>query len=202
MRLRTTILLLTLLSCTNKQGGETTKSDIIQNKINVPKTWKTLDFKEFTIQVPPTWVQVRIKGIDSYVGLIALDNGDTASFDLGWYSNSLEEEYKFKVENGDVYLKNEKESTLNSTVYEFYGKADTVDVEQFKVNKIKWTTVDGKRAKIVQPRKTGKGMTGIYFDSLWTAGSGTDRFEMNGTDLHPDNEQRLLQAFETLKFKK
>ena len=59
-----------------------------------------------------------------------------------------------------------------------------------------------KKAKIVRPRQAGRGMTGIYFDSLWTAGSGTDKFQINGTDLHPDNERRLLQAFETLKFKK
>ncbi|MCB0541690.1 MAG: hypothetical protein KDE33_29560, partial [Bacteroidetes bacterium] len=75
MRLRTTIILLTLLSCTDRQSRETRKPDIIENKVDVPTTWKTLDFKEFTIQVPPTWGHVRIKGVDSYVGLIALDNG-------------------------------------------------------------------------------------------------------------------------------
>lgn len=186
MRLRLTIILLALLSCNEKQKSET----------------KTLDFKYFSIDVPVTWEHVRAQGIDSFVGHLTLDNGDTIMFDLGWYSNPLDEEYKFKVENGDVYLKNERESTSNSVLYEFYGKVDTVDIEKFKVNKIRWTTIDGKRAKIVQPRVTGKGMTGIYFDSLWTAGSGTDRFQMNGTNLHADNETRLLQAFETLKFKK
>jgi hypothetical protein len=186
MRLRYAILLLTLLSCTDKKRGGT----------------KTLDFGEFTIAVPSTWQPVRAKGIDSYVGLMTLDHGDTVSFDLGWYSNPLEEEYKFMVENGDVYLKNEKESTSNSVLFEFYGKADTVDIEKFKINQVILTTIDGKKAKIIRPRQTGYGMTGIYFDSLWVAGSGTDRFQMNGTDLHPDNERQLLKAFETLKFTK
>jgi hypothetical protein len=186
MRLRHAILLLTLLSCTDKQRGRT----------------KTLDFGEFTIDVPSTWQPVKAKGIDSYVGLMTLDHGDTVSFDLGWYSNPLEEEYKFMVENGDVYLKNEKESTSNSVLFEFYGKADTVDIEKFKINQVILTTIDGKKAKIIRPRQTGHGMTGIYFDSLWVAGSGTDRFQMNGTDLHPDNEKQLLKAFETLRFTK
>jgi hypothetical protein len=186
MRLRFTIILLTLLSCTDKQRGET----------------KTLDFGEFKIDVPLTWQQVKAKGIDSYVGLMTLDNGDTVSFDLGWYSNPLEEEYKFKVENGDVYLKNENKSSSNLTFYEFYGKADTVDLERFKVNSVRWTSIDGKRAKLIRPKNTGTGMTGIYFDSLWVAGSGIDRFQMNGTNLHPDNERLLLKAFETLKFTK
>ncbi|MBX2897926.1 MAG: hypothetical protein KF763_20960 [Cyclobacteriaceae bacterium] len=184
MRLRYAILLLTLLSCTDKQRGGT----------------KTLDFGEFKIDVPSTWQPVRAKGIDSYVGLMTLDHGDTVSFDLGWYSNPLEEEYKFMVENGDLYLKKENESTSNSAFFEFYGKADTVDIEKFKVNNVTWTTIDGKRAKLIQPKNIGTGMTGIYFDSLWVAGSGTDRFQMNGKDLHPDNERQLLKAFETLKF--
>jgi hypothetical protein len=184
MRLRLTIIVLALLSCTDKQRGAT----------------KTLDFGEFTIDVPATWQQVKATGIDSYVGLMTLDNGDTVSFDLGWYSNSLEEEYNFMVQDGDVFLR--REITPDSGVYEFYGKVDTVDIEKFKVNNVTWTTIDGKRAKLILPKRTGSGMTGVYFDSLWVAGSGIDRFQMNGTNLHPDNERQLVKAFETLKFTK
>jgi len=185
MRLLLTIIILTLLGCTNKQRkGET----------------KTLDFGRFKIDVPGTWQQVKAKGIDSYVGQMILDEGDTVSFDLGWYSNSLEEEYNFMIQNGDVFLR--REITRDSAVYEFYGKADTVDTEKFKVNNVSWTTIDNKRAKLIRPKNTGTGMTGVYFDSLWVAGSGIDRFQMNGTNLHPDNERHLLKAFETLKFTK
>lgn len=184
MRLLLTIILLTLLSCTEKRKGEI----------------KTLDFGRFKIDVPGTWQQVKAKGIDSYVGLMILDEGDTVSFDLGWYSNSLEEEYNFMIQNGDVFLR--REITRDSGVYEFYGKVDTVDMEKFKVNNVSWTTIDNKRAKLIRPKNTGTGMTGVYFDSLWVAGSGTDRFQMNGTDLHPENERQLLKAFATLKFTK
>src|SRR5687767_12416812 len=126
MRLRLTFILLVLFSCNDRQKSET----------------KTLDFEYFTIDVPATWEHVKARGIDSFVGLLALDHGDTIMFDLGWYSNSLDEDYKFKVENGDVYLRNEKESTPTSVLFEFYGKADTVDIEKFKVTKIRWTTID------------------------------------------------------------
>ena len=180
MRLRLTIILLALLSCTDKQKGET----------------KTLDFGIFTIDVPATWQQVKANGIDSYVGLMILDKGDTVSFDLGWYSNALDDESVYIDGNGDIYLV-DNESNL-----EFYGKADTIDVEKLKMNKVEWTTIAGKRAKVVKPKQTGNGMTGVYFDSLWTKGSGTDRFQMNGKNLNPDNERRLLEAFETLRFKK
>jgi hypothetical protein len=182
MRPLLTIILLTLLSCTDKQKGKI----------------KTLDFGRFQIDVPGTWQQVKAKGIDSYAGLMILDDGDTVSFDLGWYSNSLEEQYNFMVQNGDVFLR--REISRDSGVYEFYGMADTVDIEKFKINNINWTIIDGKRAKLIQPKNTGTGMTGIYFDSLWIAGSGTDRFQMNGKNLHPDNERQLLKSFETLRF--
>lgn len=156
---------------------------------------KTLDFGKFKIDVPVTWQPVKNTGIDSYVGLIVLDKGDTVSFDLGWYSNSLDDESVYVDSNGDVYLLD------NGSTPKFYGKADTIDVESLMENKVIWRTIDSKRAKIVQPKQTGKGMTGVYFDSLWTKGSGTDRFQMNGKNLNPNNEKRLLEAFETSKFK-
>jgi hypothetical protein len=179
MRLPLIIIVLTLFSCAAKQ------------KVEI----KTLDFGKFKIDVPATWEPVKNNGIDSYVGFIILDNADTVSFDLGWYSNSLDDESVYVDSNGDVYLLD------NESNPEFYGNADTIDVEGLKMNKIKWTTIDAKRAKIVQPKQAGKGMTGVYFDSLWTKGSGTDRFQMNGKNLNPDNEKRLLEAFETLNFK-
>jgi hypothetical protein len=177
-------MLLTLFSCNGKSKLET----------------KTLDFGNFNIDVPVTWQQVKANGLDSYVGLMILDKGDTVSFDLGWYSNSLEEEYKFMIDDGDVFLR--RELAPDSGAYEFYGKADTVDLKKFKVNNISRTAIDGRQAKIIQPKMSGKGMTGIYFDSLWVAGSGIDRFQMNGKNLDPDNEKRLLRAFATLKFRK
>lgn len=153
-----------------------------------------MDFGRFKIDVPGTWQQVRAKGIDSYVGQMILDNGDTVSFDLGWYSNPLDDESVY-VDNNDVYL-------VDNGNPRFFGKADTVNIDSLKKNKITWTMIDGKRAKIVQPKMTGQGMTGVYFDSLWVAGSGIDRFQMSGTNLHPDNERQLLKAFRTLKFTK
>ncbi|AYB32565.1 hypothetical protein [Chryseolinea soli] len=166
-----------------------------------PAETKMLDLGQFTITVPATWSPVKVRGIDSYVGLIALDYGDTINFDLGWYSNSLEEDQKFEILNGDFYVLDSasSDSVRNFT---FYGKADTVDVERFMENKITWTTVDGRKAKIVSPKRTGQGMTGIYIDSIWMAGSARDRFQMNGRSLNAENERRLLNAFKTLRFNK
>jgi hypothetical protein len=161
---------------------------------------KTLNFGEFTITVPSAWQPVNEKGIDSFVGRIALTDGDTISFDLGWYSNPLEEEVLYKVDETNVYLLNSSESTFDSQMFEFYGKRDTVDLEKFHKNKITWSTIDGRKAKVIEAKLPGDGMTGIYIDSVWRAGSGIDRFQLNGTDLTPANQQALLAAMQTLKF--
>lgn len=178
------LCLILLFSCKQRERAET----------------KTLDFREFQITVPSTWEPVKEKGIDSFVGRIALTGGDTISFDLGWYSNPLEEDVPYKVDETNVYLLNDSESTSNSQMYEFYGNRDTVDLEKFHKNEITWSTIDGRKAKIIEAKIPADGMTGIYIDSVWRAGSGIDRFQMNGNNLTPDNQQKLLAAFQTLKF--
>src|SRR5689334_12062762 len=56
------------------------------------KDTKILDFGKFIIEVPNHWQKVKIKGIDSYVGGIKIDELDSAEFDLGPYSSDLNNE--------------------------------------------------------------------------------------------------------------
>lgn len=50
---------------------------------------KTLDFEEFTIQVPVTWAGTPVQGYDSFVGEIKISDKEKVDFDLGWYSDKL-----------------------------------------------------------------------------------------------------------------
>ena len=164
------------------------------------KQTNTLDFKTFTIEVPKTWDAIQEKGTDSYVGRIAIDNNDTLFFDLGWYSNSLGEEKPYIIENDRVLIINEHKSTATNSFYEYYGRADTTDLEKFLKNKISCQKIDNKNAKIVRPKRSGIGITGVYIDSLWVAGCGIDRFCLSGNNLKPKNERILLEALKTIKF--
>lgn len=165
---------------------------------------KVLDFGSFTIEVPSSWDKVKMRGIDSYVGQIAIDDTDTLSFDLGWYSSSLTEEPPFRLHETDkgteVHLKNEAASTRNSSVYEYVGMTTDVNIYRFMKDTALYETIDNRKAKIVRPKNAGEGTTGVYFDSLWVAGSGIDRFQLNGRDLKPENERLVLQAIKTLRF--
>ena len=76
-----------------------------------------------------------------------------------------------------------------------------VDPDKYRKNNVSWDTIDGRKAKIVYPRQSGIGTTGIYIDSLWVQGSDVDRFNLYGENLKPENEKKVLAALRTLKFR-
>ncbi|MEJ2882216.1 hypothetical protein [Pedobacter sp. GR22-6] len=121
---------------------------------------KTLDYKDFTIEVPSHWEKVKVQGIDSYVGRFSISANEYAGFDLGRYSSKLEGE---------------------DQIYEF-------------------TTISNKKAKIVRPKVSGKGLTGVYIDSIGNTPYGRIRFQLNGRNLTAANEELLLTAIKTIKF--
>jgi len=146
---------------------------------------KSLDFGSFEIEVPKTWQPVKAKGIDSHVGRIAIDKQDALFFDLGWYSNELrDEDYLFENYAGEII---QPDGSLRVP-------------EHLKRNSDVFTKIDGRNAKLVEPKKLGYGITGVYFDSLWTGGSNNVRFQLSGHDLQPENQKAVLQAIKTLKF--
>jgi hypothetical protein len=166
---------------------------------NNTKTGKQiLNFGSFTIEVPNSWTKLKGKGVDSYVGRIAIDNVDTVDFDLGWYSNKLTEDAQ-QIVGRSKFRDNDKLDTSEIGKVRNQNREDT---DIYIKNKISWDTIDGRKAKIVSPIKSGIGTTGIYIDSLWISGSDVDRFNLYGNNLKPSNEQLFLVALKTLKFHK
>lgn len=161
---------------------------------------KTLDFGSFTIETPHSWTKVEKEGIDSYVGAIALDNKDTLTFDLGWYSNRL-------YEYDPVFFDSSTIGAIDTFLVDtseviFVKNRMLVDPDRYRKNNVTWDTIDGRKAKIVYPRRSGSGTTGVYIDSLWVSGSSVDRFNLYGNDLKPENERKVLEALRTLRFYK
>jgi hypothetical protein len=181
----TAILIFGLFACNQTQSKHDTK---------------ILDFGSFTVEVPTSWTKIKEKGFDSYVGKIAIDNKDTLDFDLGWYSNKL---YETEITILDSSMMN----SIDTNAVNFYSiifvkDKNLVDPDKYRKNNISWDTIDGYRAKIVYPRQSGIGITGVYIDSLWQAGSDVDRFNLYGRNLKPDNEKKVLEVLRTLKFHK
>jgi hypothetical protein len=179
------LFLLLIIGCTN-------------NKSRSDK--QTLDFGSFTIETPKGWTKIKAQGIDSYIGQIAIDNTDTLHFDLGWYSNKLNE-YEPTILDSSMIASIDT-SMIDTSEVIFVKNRMKVDPDKYKKNNVSWDTIDGRKAKIVFPRQPGIGTTGIYIDSLWQSGSDIDRFNLYGNDLKPANEKLVLEALRTLKFYK
>jgi hypothetical protein len=178
-----------LLSCTSdKQTNDGTK---------------LLNYGYFTIRVPKSWKRVDAKGIDSYVGEIHVDTGTVVSFDLGWYSNSLSEGSEdYIIRHDSLLVRRSLPRALGSVsrVLDYRGIPSSSNIAPLTINKKQWIVVDGYKAKLVTPTHTGKGTTGIFIDSLWNAGSDTDKFQINGENLTLKQQQQLIAAIKTLKF--
>lgn len=162
---------------------------------------KMIDFENFQITIPKYWEKIRLEGIDSNVGGFVTENNDTIIFDYGSYSNPLEEdiiifERKFVRE---IIKENPETDTLHMTIVSDISK---VNQEDFKINKEHFEKISGYQAKIVSPKHSGKGITGIHFDSLGNSSLGKIKFTLYTQNLNIKNEKELLKAIRTIKLKK
>ena len=165
-----------------------------------PYRTKTMDFGLFTLEVPYKWQQVKQNGIDSYVGAIAVGNTDTLYFDLGLYSNSLTE-HNIEVITRQIMEESATDFSDYIIVKDMPILDLDLDADLYRKQNVSWDTIDNRRAKIVFPRVSGKGMTGVYIGSLW-GNSSKVRFNLHGSNLKAQTEQDLLKAIKTLRFHK
>ncbi len=163
-----------------------------------PSRTKRMDFGLFTLEVPYKWQQVKQNGIDSYVGAIAVDNTDTLYFDLGMYSNTLTEP-NIQVITRPMIEEYNLDSSNFIVVKDMMSM--NIDADLYRKQNVSWDTIDNKRAKIVFPRISGKGTTGVYIGNLWGDPSKV-RFNLHGSNLKAQTEQDLLKSIKTLRFHK
>jgi hypothetical protein len=163
---------------------------------------KTMNFGAFSIETPQSWQQIKAKGTDSYVGRIAIDEKDTLDFDLGWYSNTLPESDPAIMNRSMLQHFEQIGQPLDTSEMIIVENPKGIDPDKYKKQNVSWDSIDSRRAKIVYPRKSGSGITGVYIDCLWVRGSDIDRFNLYGDNLKPANEKKVLEAKRTMKFKK
>jgi hypothetical protein len=171
------------------------------------ENYKVLDLKAFTIQVPENWSYIKMRGIDSYIGAIAIDSKDTLHFDYGLYSNSLEESFNggnYYISNNDSIfiddLKHNKLDTINGPYYKFLARGGKNKLLEFKKDTSYYEMISGLKAKIVIPKNMGTGTTGIFFENTRTDRKGM-RLQISGSNLSLKNHKAFLKAMKTIKFK-
>jgi hypothetical protein len=151
----------------------------------------TLDFEAFTIETPVNWQKVNLRGIDSYVGEISIDSTNHLAFDYGRYSSHLSQFDSVRI-GGKLFYTDEFDTAQKLT---FYDSADAG-------SDIVRENIDGYGAKLIFPRVVGRGITGIYFDSIGRELGTNLRFNLYGHNLTGVNQKAALRAFRTIRFRK
>jgi hypothetical protein len=100
-----------------------------------------------------------------------------------------------KINDGNSTLFYSKENLNNHIV-----KGDSLEIDSLVKSKFFWDIFDRRKTKIVTPKISGIGTTGIYIDSLWKEGGNIEKFNLYGTNLNPVTEKLLLESIKTLKF--
>ncbi|WP_454047444.1 hypothetical protein [Chryseobacterium sp. Marseille-Q8038] len=158
-----------------------------------------MDFRSFAFQAPKDWSKLKMDAYDSNAGIIVTKNNDSIFYDYGPYFYSLEENITIisRKDVNELLTVNPQADTIAFIIIDKNSNR-----EDFVKSKITYKKINGYKAKIVEPKQVGKGMTGIYIDSLKTESIGKIGFNLYGTNLKKESQIELLQAIQTLKFRK
>ena len=161
---------------------------------------KTLDFGDFKVQVPRYWKELKSDACDSNAGIIVTKNLDSIYFDYVMYSNSLEEN-PLIIDRRHLKEIPSHDSKIDTSAFVIVKSTENVNIDDYVKSKISYKNVDGYRAKVLIPKKIGKGITGIYIDKIENKLHGEVKFNFMGENLTKETQTELLKAVTTLKFK-
>tara|TARA_R110002051_G_scaffold324223_1_gene420549 strand:+ start:4723 stop:5265 length:543 start_codon:yes stop_codon:yes gene_type:complete len=159
---------------------------------------KTENFLNFSLEIPKKWNVYKLKGTDSYVRLITTEKNDSIHLDYGMYSNSL------KYYPPTIAPLKKKEMILNFGLKEseviFLDKDSITEKDRgFYKNRIElFETINGKKAKIVLPKKREIGIGGIHFENI----ENNNKLTIYGRNLNNEKSMKLIEVIKTVKFKK
>jgi hypothetical protein len=87
--------------------------------------------------------------------------------------------------------------------FDYGGYSNTLADPSDPSHIVSYESIHGRRAKIVVPKRPGKGMTGVYFgDFGGTLTLSRTAFNLVGQNLPLSQQETALQIFRTLQFKK
>jgi hypothetical protein len=144
---------------------------------------------------------VEEKGIDSYVAYLVNDKRDTFHIEYGdrGIINSLYEPgpsvFPLSQKQGTIERAG-KEPSTDEVLFSEYPEQDR-EQKIFDKNYVMYDTVNTIVAKLVQPKRIGDGITGLYIPRLKDGKS----FSIYATNLDSAGHRRALQMFRTIKYK-
>ena len=181
------ILVFCFCSCKEAAHVRSTKDIIIANALVVSSSGKAK--------------LVEKKGIDSYVAYLISDVSDTFFVEYGdrGIINSLYEPsppiFPLSQKQGTIE-KAGREPSANEVVFSEYPEEDR-EQKIFDKNYFMYDTINRIVAKLVQPKRIGDGVTGLYIPILKDGKS----FSIYAINLDSSSHRRALQMFRSLIYK-
>ena len=165
---------------------------------------KKIHIKTFSICVPTSWEFSEEPGIDSYISYFVTSANDTVRLDYGFYSDELTDDGRKQIVVPERLRKELIAEGRDMSRYVFVPKdGDELSIiRKLTTQEFDTVVIDNRRAKITTPKETGKGITGVHFDSLDFALEMPIKLTIYGKDLSGDTQNEVLRAIQTIQFKK
>lgn len=166
--------------------------------------YKIKDKIDFSFKIPNSWKEIEVNGIDSDVSVFVNSLNDTITSDYGWYSNNLEEEDLPSIFTKKDYdkLSEKEKNNLKENEYIIVENYNNFDYESITKSFSKFYIIDNKKAKIVNPKKSETGITGVYFEKLYKERGNYMNLNLYGNNVKKETEEEILNVISTFKFKK
>lgn len=126
-------------------------------------------------------------------------NDNLQQLDFGKFSIEVPVSWKYIPMQGvDSFVGIIETNTHEKISFDYGMYSNTLNVDA-TTHKVTFAVVDGKGAKIVSPKVSGQGFTGIYFENI-KSGSMQEKLTLSALNLTPEAERSFVRAFRTLRF--
>lgn len=157
---------------------------------------KVFDLDTFTFTGPGEWEIEEENGVRRIQW-----ERDTVSVQYGLSTDTLLEKLPNVVPKSmiPILLAN----GVDTTNWHFVKKNHVTleDMEPYMTHTYDTVTIDGVKAKIVKPKKVAYGMTGVYFENVKSGYGTPKKLTIVGQDLSEEDQDNLLAAIQSLRFK-
>lgn len=173
------ITLFALYSCENK---------------NVNYFLKKEDIRNVSIEIPNNFSLKKSNSMDTYIYDVFFKKEKVGSVYFGSYYPPFVEDYSI-TEEKEVYA---KVRSKGSKIY--HSKYLEQDYKNgiFNDNYYYYDTINKSIAQVMLPKKPGKGLIGIYFDSVDIH---KNKFAIVSNNLSEENKKIFLEIFKTIRIK-
>jgi hypothetical protein len=158
----------------------------------------------FQINIPSDWQIKKMEGIDVQSLVYFIAGKDTIVQEISSYANSLtEEEPNIKPYSATKVLDSSSIAENKIILVSDEQLMRGIDIDKFRKQNVNFKVIDAFEIKIISTRRSGKGITGFFCDSIGNDPPiGRIKVNMYGKDLNGKTEKELLDAISTIKFHK